>query len=160
MSRASTRKTIDTNDLQVGQEQSFDIPITGDIDREDFRDQFETVDTPEWQDKARILAFMEEPVKIRISPETSPNAEQIFQVSVNGVNQFFVRDTIQTVKRKFVEVLARARPETLSTPEYIDSTGNRATRIHKTYGLRYPFSVLHDPNPDGHVWLEAILREQ
>jgi hypothetical protein len=153
------RKEIDTNELQVGQQQSFDVPTTGSIDHDDFRDQFESVDTPNWKEQAKILSFMEEPVTVRVHETENPNADQLIQTSVNGVNQFFIRGEVQTVKRMFIEVLARARPENISTPEYVDGKGNRATRIVKTFGLKYPFSVIADRNPDGHAWLEGILRE-
>jgi hypothetical protein len=153
------RKELDTNELQVGQTQSFDVPTTGSIDRDDFHDQFETVDTPNWKEQAKTLAFMEEIVAVRVHESENPNAEQLIQTSVNGINQFFIRGEVQKVKRMFVEVLARARPENVTTPEYVDAKGNRATRIVKTHGLKYPFSVISDRNPDGHAWLEGILRE-
>lgn len=152
-------KTTDTNEMQVGQEQSFDMPATGHIERSEFLDKFELVDTPVSSEKIKNLAFNEEMVEIVISEDGNRNAEQVIHVSNNGTNQFFFRNKAIWVRRKFVEILARARPESLSTPEYTDPMGNRATRIVKTHGLAYPFRVLNDKNPDGQRWLESILRE-
>jgi hypothetical protein len=146
--------------MHLGEKQtSYDIPPTGPIDKEAFMDAFEIVDGPTGMDKAETLSFMDEPVTIRILETSEPNASQICQLSVNGTNQFVIRGRSVTIKRKFVEVLARARTGIISTPEYTDSTGARATRIVKNSGLTYPFSVISDRNPKGAAWLEAILSE-
>lgn len=160
MSKPIMQKTqLDTNEMQVGQNQAFDIPNTGHIDRENFRDEFETVDTPTWKDTAKLAAFMEQEVLIVISDTELPNAEQVIQLAVQGKNQFVFRSKPTWVKRKYLEVLARARPEAISTQEFTDASGNRATRIHKTSGQKYPFRILEDKNPDGYRWLECILKE-
>jgi hypothetical protein len=151
---------FDSRNAQVGQNQSFDIPPTGALDRDDFIDQFEIVDQGNGMDKAEMLAFMEEPVQVRLMDTTEPNAAQIVQFSVNGVSQFMIRGKVQTIKRKFLEVMARAKTMALSTPEILDSNGNRTTRIVKSYGSTYPFQVISDRNPKGAQWLEKILSEQ
>jgi len=155
----TTRKPTDTRELKVGQEQAHDIPMTGAIDRSAFQDDFETVDTPHFDTMAREIAFSNEMIEVKILEDQRPTAEQFIQTSVNGVNQFFERGVPAFVKRMFVEVLARARPHNISTQEYTDSNGNKATRIVKTFGLQYPFTVLSDPNPDGRRWLESVLKE-
>lgn len=152
-------KPIDTRNHKIGQDQSFDIPSVGSIDRDDFIDQFEIVGNGDGMDKAEMLSFMDENLSIRLMETTEPNAAQLVQVACNGVNQFLMRGKVQNVKRKFVEILARARTTNLSTPEYIDSNGNRATRIVKSAGLTYPFQVISDRNPKGAAWLEKILSE-
>src|SRR5690606_33496301 len=98
-------KTIDTRNHKIGQEQTFDIPPTGALDRDDFIDQFEIVEGPTGMDKAEMLKFMDENLTIRLMETTEPNAAQLVQVSCNGVNQFLMRGKVQQVKRKFVEVL-------------------------------------------------------
>lgn len=151
------KKTLDTNEKQIGQDQSFNVPNTGSINRDDFRDNFEIMDTPNW-DKIRTLKFMEEMVEIEISETDKENAEQTIQLSNNGINQFLFRGVPQYIRRKFVEILARARPVSISTPEFTDATGGRATKIVKTQGLKYPFRVLTD-TPEGHRWCESVLKE-
>lgn len=134
------------------------MPATGSLDRENFRDEFEIQDTPVSDDRLKNLAFNEEPVQVVISEDGNPNAEQVISLSVNGVRQFLRRGESTWIKRKFVETLARARPGAITTPEYIDASGARATKIVTTYGLSYPFRVLNDANPDGARWLESILK--
>jgi hypothetical protein len=150
---------FDTRSAQIGQDQSFDIPATGALDRDDFKDAFEIVDGPTGMDKAEMLKFMDENVQVRLMDVAEPNAAQIVQFSVNGVSQFMVRGKTQTIKRKFLEVMARAKTMAISTPEITDANGNRTTRIVKAYGSAYPFQVISDRNPKGAAWLEKILQE-
>lgn len=154
------RPRSNTEEMQVGQAQSFDIPLTGSINPEDFKDNFEIVDGPQYDDQAKLLKFMEEPVKVMINDNGMPNAAQTIQLSVQGVNQFLIRGVPICIKRKFVEILARAKTEILQTPEYLDASGNRATRLTKSHVLLHPFSILEDRNPNGSKWLENILKEQ
>lgn len=149
---------IDAQELDLARDQEFIIPSIGKLDRTEFKDEFESVDTPNWKDLAKMEAFYEDEVEVVISDTDAPNAEQLIKLGVNGINQFLIRGVPQIIKRKFVEVLCHAQPENLSTPEFIDANGNRATKVIKTKGLKYPFRVLRDSNPDGRRWLESIMR--
>ena len=157
--RHNPNTRTDTTELDIGQDQSHILAASGAVSHDDFIDEFDVVDTPDFKTIAERTAFFNEIVHVKILDDARPNAEQTIQTSVNGVNQFFIRGQVTKVKRMFLEVLARARPYNLSTPEYVDSTGNKATKINKTFGLSYPFQVLRDPNPDGPAWLERTLLE-
>lgn len=150
------KKPISTDDLKVGQEQDHIVPTTGDIVRSEFRDQFEIIDPVALNDSAASLQFMHELIEIQLNPGIATD-EQTVQVSVNGINQFFIRGSKQWVKRMFVDVLAGAKTEHISTVSYKDAAGNDGTRIHKTPVLKYPFTVITDNNPKGRGWLEAAL---
>ena len=103
-------------------------------------------------------AFMNEPVEIFVHPVSDENAPPYVILNVNGVSQPVARGTAQTVKRKFVEVLARAKQTGIKT--VVDmSNGEPVNRIHRHTGLRYPFSIQHDPNPKGAAWLRGILAQ-
>jgi len=151
---------IDTREIKVGQDKDLILPTSGSISKEvqELR-EIEIVDKPLESNFTSALAFMEEPVDIVVSEDTNPNAENPVQVSVNGVNQFFMRGQVQTVKRKFVEVLARAKRTAITTPEVNDANGARTMRISQNSSLRYPFQVMHDPNPKGMPWLRGVLSE-
>ena len=139
---------------------THDMPATGSVAHDDFLDQFEVMDgSKSINDMAATEAFYEEEVEVVISESDNPLAEQLIQFGVNGVNQYFIRGVPVVVKRKFVEGLCRARPETISTHEFTDMNGNRSTRVIKTPGLKYPFRVLRDSNPRGREWLETLLQE-
>jgi len=151
---------IETENQQIGQAQSHVIPTTGDLDRSDFASEFTTVDTPMQSDHVKELLFMEELVCIEIPKgRDAKNEEQFIDVGNNGVRQFIERGKAQWVKRKFVEVLARAKREEITTPEFTDATGARATRIDRTPALIHNFMLIEDKNPNGRAWLSRILAE-
>ena len=100
----------DKEQTPVGQDKSVILPASGSIVQavENLKD-IEIVDKPMQDSYAEELAFMEEKLEVVVNEDTNPNAENPVQISVNGVNQFFMRGQPQVVKRKFVEVLARAK---------------------------------------------------
>jgi hypothetical protein len=151
-----SRRSVDTREQQVGQEQSYDIPAFGPAGHPEL--EIEVCDTPNWKDKAKNLAFMEEVVQVHIPITGAPNEELFIDVSNGGVKQFIERGRWQNVKRKFIEVLARAKAMRVTTPKYTDSEGNDSTRLVQTPALKYPFEM-RDKNPNGPVWLQRVLAE-
>lgn len=156
---ARPRRELSAPEMQIGQPQSKIMPGAGNISGEEFRDSFEIVDGPTFADKAAAEAFNAEILTVVVQTTTNPNDEPIPCVRVGGVTQYFMRGVKQKVKRMFVEGLARAKPVSVDTREITDQDGFRATRVDTRIGLKYPFSVLHDPNPKGAAWLEKILAE-
>lgn len=152
-------KETNTADLQIGQPQEFIMSSTGDIDRDDYRDKIDVVDTPVESDRFQELAFMEEFVVVEILKGGNPkNEEQFVQVGNNGVNQFIERGVPTKVRRKFVEVLARAKRDDVQTPEFVNSQGQRDTKIQKVSALLHNFVVRKDSDR-GHAWLAGVLAE-
>lgn len=153
---------IDTGDIDLGiHDKSVDLGI--ELSLEQIRDQLNAgashVDSPEFKGFAETLAFMEERVLVRVATSTEPHAEKIVEVYNNGVPQFFVRGQWVIARRKYVEILARAKPFSVTTPEAMDARGNRTNRIETHNGQRYPFEM-KDTNPLGAAWLNAIFMEQ
>lgn len=152
-------RTVDTREQTIGQDKS--ILLSNEVDADDIRDAFNDnmqPDTPAFKDHADNLAFMEELVQVRVHETTEKNAEKVVDVYCNGIPQRFIRGVPIVVKRKYVEVLARAKPFTVTTPEIVDATGSRTTKIETSSALRYPFDM-QDRNPDGQRWLQSILLE-
>ena len=110
-------------------------------------------------EKIEMLKFMEEPVTIHILDSADKNADQIFQVSVNGRTKLFERNKTYTVKRKYVETLLRARPVQY-TQKKLDvrdvSDGVNAYKDVGRRGLRYPFTIVEDKNPRGIEWFKHV----
>lgn len=154
---ARPKKKLDTTEQKVGQEGVAVLPSTGEARIE--RSDIQVVDGPEWKEKAANLAFMEEPVTIMVHTTTDKNAIPFVEVWNDGRVQRFLRGKEQTVKRKFVEVLARAKADTYLNQEFMDRDGNMNFRYPKTTSLKYPFSVIRDENPSGHDWLKKVLAE-
>ena len=154
-------KELNAAEMFEGQEKSAVMPTTGSIASTiDEVRLVEPVHT-DGVDKvyADALAFMEEKVTVMIHEDADPNAENPVQVACNGTNQFFLRGQAQDVRRKYVEILARAKRTRISTPEITDGSGARTNGLRSASSLRYPFSVLHDSNPKGPAWLKSVLSE-
>jgi len=116
------------------------------------------------------LAFNEEPVTIRLQPSSDANAIARFMVMVNGKGaEVFKNDRwyeitwlpvgeVITIKRKYLEVIARTKIDSIRTPS-MEALGehpdNRPTRNTTSV---HSFSVLQDKNPRGADWLTDLLR--
>lgn len=139
------------------------IPVSGALDTDDLLKVNEievessTVDS---MDRIAMLAFFEEPVKIRIHETTNPADDQLVFCSVNGEgadqgNPWLVRGRDYVLKRKFVNDLFTSRRMTYSQP-YKDETKEKANYMRPHSAVRNPFSVIADSNPKGVAWLQQI----
>lgn len=117
------------------------------------------------------LAFMEEPVTIRIQKSTEKYAPNVVDCWVNGkgAEQFIngrwavcgwlpVNHLVIT-KRKYLEVLAHAKVDSLQTEvkKHEDREDNFAIPYTSS---KYPFQVVTDNNPRGSEWLHRVLMGQ
>lgn len=118
----------------------------------------DVVDKPLPKEAFEMEAFMNEPVTIVINPPQDPDEPMLVQVGVNGVNQFIPRGEPIAVKRKYVEVLARAK-RTDFKQTLDDRLGEAMNHLRSMHSLRFPFSVIRDPNPNGGAWLTGVLAE-
>lgn len=118
----------------------------------------DVVDKPLPKEAFEMEAFMNEPVTIVVNPPQDPDDPMLVQVGVNGVNQFIPRGEPIAVKRKYVEVLARAK-RTDFKQTLDDRLGEAMNHLRSMHSLRFPFSVIRDPNPNGGAWLTGVLAE-
>lgn len=119
----------------------------------------EPVDRPIDHQRAEALAFNEEILEVTVHTSADKNAEPIVEVFNGGIAQRFIRGQKQKVKRKFVEVLARAKQTSYSNQKVIIEGGDETYVYPESTALRYPFVVHSDPNPKGVDWLKSILAE-
>lgn len=148
---ARNSSAVEAPNEYLGKESTIQI---GEIGRGDV----EVIDKPLPQDALQLEAFMHEPVTVIVYESTDDNDADLVQVGVNGVTQFFRRGVAQTVKRKFVERLARAkRTDFVQTLD--DRLGEKMNFLRQRHGLKYPFSVIEDRNPSGPAWLKGVLAE-
>lgn len=142
------RKEIDVTDNYDGTGKGFDevgsLPPVEQVSENDF------------VSAAELEKFMNEKLTIIVHETDSPGALEVICPQVNGVNQPIVRGDKAIVKRKYVEVLARSmittqhqRVRDLNDPSSIETRGKSVRS--------YPFTVLHDPNPNGEPWLMSII---
>ena len=112
----------------------------------------------DFKDVANSEAFMNELVTIEVHASTDENQAPHLIVNVNGTNMPILRGVPTTVKRKYVEVLAR-----MKETRYNQVTPNPAapdvSEMRARTALAYPFTLLEDSNPKGRAWLNHILAE-
>lgn len=157
MTRGVRNTGIEAAEQQIGQKTYVDMAGQGDARSLDLSEQgVELVDGPALGDYAAELAFMEEPVEVIVHESNDPNAEPLVDLYCNGVPQRLIRGEPQTIKRKYVQILADARQVSMNTVTRKDGE-NVINRINKHSALRYPFSVQLDRNPKGREWLKKIL---
>lgn len=139
---------------------SYELPTSGDIDGEDFHENFEQQNIFDYRKMVDLEKFMQEKVLVEIPRSSNPNDDPYIPLGVNGITQPLLRGKAQWIKRKFLEVLIRSQPTTLETIEEIDQrTGNKMVRLIKTTGEKYPYRILQENNPEGQRWLQQILSE-
>lgn len=119
----------------------------------------DVVDKPLPKGALDMEAFMNEKVTILVNPPNDADEPMLVQVGVNGVNQFIPRGEPIAVKRKYVEVLARAK-RTDFAQTLDERLGEQGfNKLRSMHSLRFPFSVVSDPNPNGSAWLTGVLAE-
>lgn len=149
------RGRINTENEYLGKNSEFNIAEIGDGPPE-----IEVVDRVLTGDKAEQERFMNEMVTIMVHDSTDENDTELIQVAINGRNQFIRRGYPQDVRRCYVERLARAKKT--SYAQDLDERKGEAhyNTMRAHHALKYPFSVVSDPNPLGAAWLRNLLAER
>jgi len=104
-------------------------------------------------------AFMNELVTVMVHSTTDENQPNHVVVNCNGMNQPLIRGVPTTVKRKYVEILARMK-ETKYTQVTRNASAPDQIDMVARHGLSYPFDLVEDLNPRGRAWLQNVLAEQ
>jgi hypothetical protein len=146
---------------------SPELPITQPrpiLDGEDRRPEvIVTTDAVITDDYAAALAFMEEPVDILLHRGREKHAPTMYDFSIDGRAIWIRVDTPTTIKRKYLEIIARAQPFDVETEvDKNEGKGDNApvlNNIRRHQSSRYPFTVVKDSNPRGPAWLAQVMRE-
>jgi len=122
------------------------------------------------KDYAAQLAFNEEPVTIRIEPSSEKFAPKVVDCWCNGkgaeivINGKWVSTgalpvgRVVTTKRKYVEILARSKIDSIQTRHDSSEAERPANYIDRFTSSRAPFSVIEDKNPRGAEWLTKLVQ--
>lgn len=146
-------------DGPVGQDAPREMSVTGPATITDPVIEPVTAEALRNKDKLDKLKFMDEPVTVLVHPSSDKNAKPYLELFVNGIRQNVARGANQTIKRKYVEVLARMKLTSYVTQTPIEE-GEARNVITPSTGLVAPFSVLHDPSgARGAAWLSEVLAE-
>lgn len=116
------------------------------------------------------LAFMEEPVTIRLEPSADKNAAGAYPIWVNGkMAEVFQNGRwdeigylpvgrVLIIKRKVLEVIIRAKTDAIST-KILDENAERPNNVVQRFTSPvHSFSIIEDPNPRGPAWVAELRR--
>ena len=116
------------------------------------------------------LAFMAEPVVIRLEPSSDANAATSFPVWVNGKRAEVFQNgrwdeigylpvgRVLTVRRSALEVIIRAKVDTVMT-KVLDEQSERPNNVVQRFTSPvHSFSILDDHNPRGPAWVSELRR--
>ncbi len=153
---------IDTSEVELDMHDRS-IDLANDYDIFALRDQLNAgatdLGSPLMKGFVESLEFMNEEVLVRVLPSSEQHVEKIVEVWNDGTCQRFIRDQWVVAKRKYVGVLARSIPFSVTTPEGQDGRGDRTRRIETHNGMRHPFEM-KDRNPIGMTWLNRLFMER
>ena len=102
--------------------------------------------------------FMNEHVTIMVHSTTDENQPPQVIVNCNGMNQPIIRGYPTTIKRKYVEILARMKETKYSQVTRNPAAPDQIDMVAR-HGLSYPFDLVEDKNPRGRAWLNNVLAE-
>lgn len=160
------RRAIHSDEVKIEQK----APIIGDVKNEDRDSEVIVTDTPLNKDYLDALAFGEDPVTIILNPSAEKNAATAFPVWVNGkgaeVFQNGRWDEIGylpigrslTIKRKYLEVIIRAKLDAVTTVHDDATVEKPINRINRSTSSVHSFSILEDKNPKGGAWAQEMIR--
>jgi hypothetical protein len=162
-------RTLNTADLPLGQ--NPDIVMD---DKWERGESIVAVDTPLVDEYTQALAMAEEPVTIMIEPSQEENAPIVVDCWVNGKgaevwdplsNKWMELGCLPiggaiTTKRKYVEVLARAKIEGIRTAHDDMNVADPQNRVVRNLSRKAVFSVIHDANPKSREWLTRLIADR
>lgn len=111
------------------------------------------------REKMAMLAFMAEPVTVRIGTTTDKNAPQVFEINVNSNLHLFRRGETKTVPRYIADRMLRLKQTVYTQKEVINAEGIKDIVHIPHTALLYDFSIERDSNPQGKSWERAVLAE-
>jgi hypothetical protein len=116
------------------------------------------------------LAFMEEPVTIRLEPSSDKNAAGAFPIWVNGkpaeVHQngrwdeigYLPVGRVLVVRRKVLEIIIRAKIDTVHTQIQEMDSERPNNVVQRFTSPVHSFSIIEDRNPRGAAWVAELRR--
>ena len=139
--RTQVGGSVDGSSVELISDQSIETPASTEFNRE-----------------MQEEAFMNERVTVVLADTTDENAPPHIILSCNGTTQPLLRGVPTSIRRKFVEVLARCKESKYSQRQANPMEPDRIEMVQRT-AMAYPFEVQEDANPKGRAWLKAVLAE-
>lgn len=105
--------------------------------------------------------FLSEQVEIYLqSPGDWENDHRFAEVTVNGERVCLIRDdeVLHKIKRYHLAQIATAKLQKVVQKKITHADGSIGYEEKAQLQALYPFSVFHDPNPKGAVWLRQLMQ--
>ena len=162
------QREVHTGDLPVGQRPDLDV------DELIANRESETIEQVQGFVSKKFvedLAFMEEPLTIRLERSTERFAASVVQCWAGGKGAeiftngkwmevgFIPVGQVLVTKRKYVEVLARAKLDSVQTSVLQRDGEDPSNMIQRFTSVKHPFSVIKDKSPNGADWLTRLMAE-
>ncbi len=167
--RQYNRKEVHTGDMEISQKDDIDLGLDSVINHGESLVSV-VADITKDSEYIAALNFMEEPVTIRVEENSrSDFPETHVPAYVNGRPAEVLHNgkwiavgwlpigQVLTVKRKYVEVLARSKSDSIKTVHDDATVKNPMNKIERRTSSNYPLSILEDNNPKGREWLSRIM---
>jgi hypothetical protein len=156
---AVIRKAIESSEQTAGQDTPRVMRSTGPARESLEPARIQRVGRVVSGEKLEMLKFNEDILTVMVHESTNQLDDPIPEVWNDGKCQRFQRGLEQEVKRKYVEVLARAKKTIYKQERVKDGNGDDTIVNRPQTALKYPFVVLRDPSPRGAAWLKSIMAE-
>jgi len=164
------KREYGTEDIAIEQKPPITLPVHEELDREP-----EVIVSPGEaleKDYLEALRFNEDPVLIVIHGSGDRNAAPVSDYcAVEGVpaemllngrwvrtSGYLPRNVKLTLKRKYVEVLARSKQDQVSTRVVFHEGEDPENIVERNTIPNCPVQILHDPSPKGPEWFARIVR--
>lgn len=151
--------SIASEELEVAPEKTVQFTQQG--EKKEIGSDIEIQSIHGLDDKAKKLAFLEQEVTVELSEGTDIDAEKFVFLSINGVGpgpnglQWVPRGTPVKMKRKFLEVLAKARQVKYKNHEQTNREGVQESFQKARSADIYPFTIIEDTR-EGIEWLRNL----
>ena len=172
--RGRGRKELHSADVKIDQASPIRMPVEGPMAHPSPDLQITPPQAIKDKDYLDLLKFNEDPVTILVAPSSEEHAALFIEAWCNGKGievwderrqvwkeLFSIPTGVKvTVKRKYVEILARAKRDKVKTIVYEPQgpDGDFRNQVERVTLLTNQISVLHDPaGPRGYHWLQEIL---
>jgi hypothetical protein len=163
---------VSTGEFQVPQLPKIDMAVALETVREPIAIA-EKLPNTDYMDE---LKFNEDPVTIVLTPSSDRNAAKQVYCGVNGKGaevwdekskrwlefKYLPVNRVLTVKRKYIEVLARSRADTFTTREVTPTplANQDGFSLESSTIPTAPITIRHDPaGAKGHDWFARVMQE-
>ena len=146
-----------TDDTEVGVQPARLMKSTGDASEsmDPASANFaKIIDSPMDSDWIADMAFMAEMVEIMVPTTEDPQADNVFEININGRAFCFLRGENKTVPRYVADHMLRMKKTIYVQKPVINADGVKDILNEPRTSLKYPFMMVRDASPHSQAWFK------